>query len=193
MWLAGSGMDAFRPVGEAIGDIAAYFVAANANGRPNGGVQVNRISLKIHVQFADCAFDDTGGGPTPACVHGGHGAVYGIDEQYRNTVRCSDTDCISRHGGDERVAFVLAVAEAVSVPDEIGVNLAQSNVSSRISLPRPKAMDLPFELVKVRAAVDPVFFEKRGQYGQERLKRWSPSSHLRALRYQLRYGGTNRG
>jgi len=68
------------------GNFGADFIAATANGRADGGEQIGRLGLKLHLHLADGFDDDSRESTSPAGVNSGDGALLGIHDENRNAV-----------------------------------------------------------------------------------------------------------
>jgi len=125
------------------GYVPADLIAAFTNARAQGSAKIDRNAAKLLGHLFDRALHDLRSRPAPARVHGSHRAALRIQQQNRNAIGRSDTNAAPWLIGNQRVALALAGMQAVSVPDTIGMNLAQRNVRRRIAQARPEAMRLP--------------------------------------------------
>src|SRR5437773_4116642 len=68
------------------GDFGADFVAAAADGRPDGGKEVGGLGFELHLHLPDSLRNDALERAAPTGVNGGDGALFRIDEENRDTV-----------------------------------------------------------------------------------------------------------
>lgn len=114
----------FRKEGcKTVGYVFSHFVTAGANARSDSGVDIGRSDAKRVYQAVHCAFRYSGGSSPPTSMNGGDGMMNGIDQQNRHAIGGADADTAMGFIGDERVSFVAAITEPMSVQNRGGVYL----------------------------------------------------------------------
>jgi hypothetical protein len=92
----------------------------------------------------------------PASVHSRYRTRTGIDQQNGNAIRRADSDALPNIISNQRIAFALAILQAVRVKYAIGVNLSQRDIGAGAAETRAESVLLPHELLKGIAPVDTI-------------------------------------
>src|SRR3982751_1847732 len=98
------------------------FVTAGANTGTNGDVKVTRGRAKLREHPFNDSARDGGRGATPSRMDGCYGVTAGVDEQQGNAISSTDCNCAPRLIRNQRIAFRLPIAQALRIPNTIGVN-----------------------------------------------------------------------
>jgi len=109
------------------GNFGADFVAAATDGGADGGKQIARPGLELHLQLADGFDDDALERAAPAGMNGGDGALFGIDEENRNAVSGLDAQEQTAAVGNGSIALTRLGRCDVEKVDDVGMDLFQRN------------------------------------------------------------------
>ena len=105
------------------GDFGADFVAAAADGRPDGGKEVGGLGFELHLHLPDSLRNDALERAAPTGVNGGDGALFRIDEENRDTVsglNAQEEPGAVRCGG---IALARCGGCGVEKMDDVGMDL----------------------------------------------------------------------
>jgi len=105
------------------GDFGADFVAAAADGRPDGGKEVGGLGFELHLHLPDSLRNDALERAAPTGVNGGDGALFRIDEENRYTVcglYAQEEPGAVRCGG---IALARSGRCGVEKMDDVGMDL----------------------------------------------------------------------
>lgn len=67
-------------------ELGGNLVAAGADGGADGSQEIGGLAAELELQTADGFLGDAGEGAAPAGVDGGNGALFRIDEEYRDAI-----------------------------------------------------------------------------------------------------------
>jgi hypothetical protein len=109
--------------GELVGDFLPNLVTAGSNTRSERDVKIGRTGPELMPHRLHNALDDLNGCAAPAGVYCSNGPRARIEEQDGNAVGGADSDAAANVIGDQRVAFLLAVAKVSRMDDAVTVNL----------------------------------------------------------------------
>jgi hypothetical protein len=129
-----AGAEFVEPVGgvgelglELGGDFGADFIAAGADGRTDRGEEASGIGGEVHLHLADGFFGNAGEGAAPAGVDGGYGALFGIDEEDRDTVGGLDAEQEAGTVGGGGVTLAWFLRGSFDEMDNVGVDLFEGD------------------------------------------------------------------
>ncbi len=109
------------------GDFGADFVAAASNGGADGGEEVGRVALELHLHLADGFDEDAGEGASPAGVDGGDGALFRVNKENGDAVGGLDGEEEGGAVGDGRVSLAGFGGRSVEKMDYVGMDLFQGD------------------------------------------------------------------
>jgi len=109
------------------GDFGADFVATAADGRADGGEEVRRLCAEVHLHLADGLDDDALEGAPPAGMNGCDGALFGVDEENRNTIGGLDAQEEAGAVGGGGVATARSVGCGVEKMDDVRMDLLEGD------------------------------------------------------------------
>jgi len=104
-------------------DFGPDFVAAAADGRPDGGKEVGGLGFELHLHLPDSLRNDALERAAPTGVNGGDGALFRIDEENRDTVSglyAQEEPGAVRCGG---IALARFGGYGVKKMDDVGMDL----------------------------------------------------------------------
>jgi len=104
---------------ELAGNLGSYLVAALADSRSDGGVEVFRLARELPVHFCNGMSGDPLRRPAPACMRGSHGSVARINQQNRDTLRRLDGNEAARRVFHQGIALTQATRAASSIHHNI--------------------------------------------------------------------------
>jgi len=129
-FFAGAGLvEEIGGVGELRGELndefGADFVAAGADGWADRGEEIRGVRIEFGDEFADGLFEDAGEGTAPACVGGGDGAFFWIDQEDGDAIGSLDAEQEAGSAGERSVALTGLFGGGGERPDDGGMNLLE--------------------------------------------------------------------
>ncbi len=140
-----------------LSDIESDLIAAGADTRADGGVEVGGVSFEVPGHFLHGAFGDLGGRSTPAGMDSSDGAVTAVQQQDRDAVSGPNTNAGTELIRDKSVALTVAIPQAARVDHAAGMSLAKSDIGCGIAFASPETVALPNELLERITTIDAVW------------------------------------
>ena len=142
------------------GNFGADLIAAGADTGAHGGLEMASIAPVGGQEALDGGGGYLGRRAAPSGVNCRNGARLGIEQQDGHAIGRSNADRAAWLGGDESITGGLAIFERIGGDHVRGMDLAKSDVGSRIGMAGAKSMSLPNELIPCLAAVNPITFSE---------------------------------